>query len=356
MNKEGIVNVNQFSYLVKNDNWTTAVKEAINKAKNSVVGKILPIFFPPNGTYTLTEPLPLYSGLFFYSTMNNSEFANKAIIKNEVSDIFTFPNGDVTDVNFIGLEFRGNAVTKSTRFIQSQKLDNGHILKYSAISHCGFNFFLDVIQGRLLGTKIERNFINNGLGSFEISGSDCIISHNFIDNASAIEKNSFLVSLRGLSLSKFENNFLTGSIETGKGCMPLMIEGGMGLVITSNWFDFSEGSGLYLLNTESNVLRDNTFRKNVRAPFDQYTAIITMFDTRNCLFTGNQFIDQPIGAKTFSFRKIIGGTKKITIRDNVYATGYDLIIEKPVGESSDIFIDEPTSTYSKTSDNKNKPN
>ncbi|MED3711642.1 glycosyl hydrolase family 28-related protein [Peribacillus frigoritolerans] len=344
-----VVNVKSFG--AKGDGVTDdtkAITLAMNYAKSYSNKKKLPIYFPPNGTYKTSAPLSLYSGLFFHSSHNNSEFGNKAIISNTNTDIFNFPNSDVTDISLIGIEFRGNAITKSTNVFQIQSHEKtGFILKYSLIANCGFNYFKQVIKGRVLGVKIQKNYINNGLGSFVLSGSDSILSENFIDNNSSVPKNDFLVRFRNLSLSKFENNYLTGSIQEGKGCIPFMMEGGQGNIISRNWFDYSEGSGMYLVNTEGHTIRDNFFRGNIRNPFDLHTAIITILDTRNIYFGGNLFIDQFSDANTFAFRKSKIGTDNITIRDNVYKSGYDLKLDAPEGESTNIFIDEPTTNYSK---------
>lgn len=84
--------------------------------------------------------------------------------------------------------------------------------------------------------------------------------NNFIDNASSIDKLGFLIRFSALSLNWFENNYLTGSVTEGKGYICQQLEQGKGNIISTNWFDYTEGTGIYPLNTEGHVIKDNFFQ------------------------------------------------------------------------------------------------
>ena len=323
---------------------TSAFKRIFNNVKSMT--KKIPIYVPPNLTCLLSSPLPLFSGLYLYSTYNNSEFGDKAVMINNTTNMFEL-NSDVTDILIQGIEFRGNETTKTTCLVSETDFANGKIIKYSKIINCGFNYFRKAIVGRLLGCNISNNFFNNGGTCLHVCGSDNIIQNNFMDNAEQLNKTEFLVMFESLSLTKFENNYLTGSVREGDGAMLMQIKYGEGLVISRNWLDFSEGCAIYFDTTENHIIRDNFTRGNCRNPFAQFDAVFTLFDSKNICFSGNQFIDQVNGNRTFSFRKSTAGTKNITVRDNIYKNGYNLQIYKPAGESEDIFIDEPTTTNNK---------
>ena len=323
---------------------TSAFKRIFNNVKSMT--KKIPIYIPPNLTCLLSSPLPLFSGLYLYSTYNNSEFGDKAIMVNKTTNMFEL-NTDVTNIHIQGIEFRGNEATKSTCLISETNFANGKIIKYSKIINCGFNYFRKAILGRILGCNISNNFFNNGGTCLHVSGSDNIIQNNFMDNAENLNKSQFLVMFENLSLTKFENNYLTGSVREGNGAMLMKIKYGEGLVIARNWLDFSEGCAIFFDTTSNHTIRDNFTRGNCRNPFEQYDAVFTLFDSKNISFSGNQFIDQVNGKRTFSFRKANDITKNITVRDNVYKNGYNLLIYKPSNESENIFIDEPSTTYNK---------
>ena len=344
-NYDLFVNVKDFGVVGNGVNDDTeAMLNAFNYVKS--LDKKIPIFIPPDLTCLISSPLPLFDGLYLYSTINNSEFGNKAIIINKTSNLFEI-NSDVSDVNIHGLEFRGNSANKDTYFIREDDFASGKILKYSNINNCGFNYFKTAIKGRILGCKITNNFFNNGFSVLHLAGSDNIIQNNFIDNANNLNKDDFLVKFESLSLTKFENNYLTGAVAVGNGAMLMSIKYGEGLVISRNWLDYSEGCAIYFYTTHDHIIRDNFVRGNCRNPFSQYDAIFTLFDCNNICFSGNQFIDQVNGNRTFSLRKSKNVTKNITIRDNIYKNGYNLKIYKPSTECEDIFIDEPTTTYNK---------
>lgn len=321
---------------------TTNFFTLLNYIKQKSNGKIIPIKLPANAKLKLSQPIVLFDGLKIFCNVRNAEFSNQASIINTTTDMFSL-NSNVLDIAFQGICFEGNPSVTTNMFTPVDHA-TGYIIKYSLIEKCGIKYFINMIDGRILGTHIRQNFINNGKYAFNLSGSDNVVCDNFIDtNETLAASYSGIVSLTTFGTSRFERNFITSSIPSGRAGIPLYMYGNCGgTVISSNWFDYSDYSAVYLVSVTGPLNFDNNFtRQNARVIFQQYNAIFVLFDCSNIAFNKTQFLNQTTTGYAFAFRKSTSGTNNISIRDNVTDGLYTPTYYQPSTECSNIFIDDP---------------
>lgn len=302
---------------------------AANKL-NTTANRSYAVYLPPGG-YICRHPFQLYNGLTMTGLcgINGNEFDNRTSIWNGATDMFVFNGADVTDICISGLAFSSSTVTPgATNWIQQQDGSTGYIIRYSNIYNCAFKYFNYVINGRILGVRFYKNNINNGTHAFKLSGSDSMIEQNYIAVQPNNDATFFIVELSAFTLNRFTNNFITGRKSIALKCYKVYAT-----VIDKNWFDYTDGSGVFIQESKTTFFLGNFYGRNCTAPFSYFTGVNTVFDSTELVFTGNTFYQQPAGVVHFSFRKSTTGCSKITIRDNVY-DGQTLNVNIPSAEES----------------------
>ncbi|MGG0744673.1 hypothetical protein ABE088_15325 [Priestia megaterium] len=324
---------------------TDALFKTIEYCRNAIPGKVLPIKIPIHKTLVYSKPIVVYSGMHLYSGLRNSEFERQGVLQNTTTDMFSLQS-DVSDICLYGICFKGNAKLVTTNVFTPQNHGNGFIIKYSLIQNCGFKYFNNIIDGRILGMHFVRNFINNGRYALSLAGGDNLIDANMISNNPFLLSSSrALVYLNYFGTSIFNNNYITGSINQGIGGIPLHINGDCrGTTLTKNCLDFSDYCACYMTSVKG-IIFDKTFtRQNARVKYEQFNAIFILFDSQNIIFKNTQFVNQIPGTYTFAFRKTTKITSNIIIRDSIYDGDYQPLYYKPTDQSEKVIIDDPLAT------------
>lgn len=299
---------------------TAAINAAITAAQAS--GKNATVYFPA-GTYKLTSVITLYQGMTWSGPIGagEREFGARAVIVNSTTDMFQL-TADTRDISISNLCFQGNSSSSATNWLTPVNLSSGFILKYSTIKDCGFDYFTNVLNARILGLLCSANYFNNCISTIlTLAGSDNFICDNFFDsNLAGTPTAAFLVTFSSLSKTLFEGNYVT--------CCPSMgmkITGGSGNAIAYNKFDGlsprgagSDGAAIYIVSTNALVVAGNYFEDNVQNPFSNYTGVITLYDSSGVSFTDNIFENQLAGAKMYTIGQSSGTTDSIRIKGSVY--------------------------------------
>lgn len=306
---------------------TSAINAAIAAAQAGT--KKATVYFPA-GTYITSSVFTLYEGMTFAGPVGagEREFGNRAVIKNTTTDIFQLTT-TTQDVSISNLCFQGSSASQSTNWLTSVNLSTGYVLEYSTIKDCGFDYFINIINGRLLGVWLNANYMNNCSDTLlTLAGSDCIVRDNFIDsNLSGSPTAAFLVILNSFSNSIFEANYIT--------CCPSMglkVAGGNGLVIARNRIDGasprgsgSDGAGVYIAGATGIVFSGNYLSQNVQNPFSNYDAAFVLFDSYAVTITDNIFDTEPSGRSIYHIGQSSGTTHDISIKGTVYRTANSLL-------------------------------
>jgi hypothetical protein len=125
----------------------------------------------------------MFDGMSLIGGSPEREFGRRVILRNNTTDMFTYPGGNVNDINLRGISFWGNGATKATDCIDAQNSSNGFILYYSKIEDCGFEFFTRALALRPVGCTIQDNYINNCVNTpVRIGGFDSIFKRNLVNS------------------------------------------------------------------------------------------------------------------------------------------------------------------------------
>lgn len=317
-------------------NDTTAIMNAISAAQSGTRKR--PVYFP-YGTYKITSPIVLQTGLELYGGAGHGkEFDRRVSISNTSTDMFTWGGsgaGDSgqrpQDMHFQGITFEGS---QSHDFITSSNQNaSGAYPQDLTITFCGIKNFNTVYDGPALRMKLTDNYINNCADTpLTIGGSDCHFVRNFIDSYIAGSHSGKAVVELNCEESTFSQNYVT--------CAPAMgikvTNHSTGLRITDNTinglaqssshggFTYPEGPGIYVASGANGVsivgnLIGNTCNDPWTANSVSYDGAITVVDAYDISIVGNTIYNvRSASAYHVRLRRISGTVKRIKIVGNTY--------------------------------------
>jgi hypothetical protein len=202
-----------------------------------------------------------------------------------------------------------------------------------------------VFDNAMLGNKIKNCFFQNNLCAGNFRGADNIIADNYISgsnwvdggNSDSADGDTFAVKLGTFRLSRFRDNFITGIPQ-----MALSCSGDLdATIISNNWFDICDQSGVSVKNSDGGIFIGNTFNrcmigqdtslaKSKGFTSDEYDAIVRMQNCNDVGFWNNWFgyVDYgvPKGAPVKTFH--MTGCTGIQIANNMFRAPYERLDDK----------------------------
>jgi hypothetical protein len=299
---------------------TTALQNAINDATSKAIELRL-----SNKTYVTTAPLILKNYLMLSGNYINDEYSKGSMIKNTTTNMFTSGFDSTAGlykligVKLSGICFIGSSTTKL--------FDDVNIiyLYWSQINSCGFRNFFNLFNGlKATGCWFKNIFFNKGLAVGKISGSDNTFSDWFVSvDEENINRQSYMFNLDNMMLSKFDNMFLTGSLQVGKGVKKIFyLKASTVNVFNRIYFDYCDEQALYLeVNSANNVFTACSFRGAGRDPSTVNEWILVKTGSNNNVFTNNQFSPSTLTDETNAnsrFYDIQSDALNTIISDNAY--------------------------------------
>ena len=309
-----------------------AIREAHNYCSTHEPGHYLPLHFPI-GRYRIDSAgaIPVVSGMHWTGEGHyNDEKEYRSQIRYSKSHFFSL-GGTREFAAFTGLCFDGRSQPYSL-------LADGQ-LNYSTFDACGFKNFNTVFDLPMLGNKIKNCFFQNNLCTGDFRGSDNIIADNYISgsnynpgsgNSLPADGNTFAVKFTSFTLNRFVRNFITGRPQ-----MALGIEGDTtGTVLTGNWFDICDCSGVFADGASGAVFDGNTFNRcmigqdpDAKESFgttsDLYDSIVRLVECHSMGFWNNWFgyvHGLPAGKSVVTFHN--SHSDNIQIGQNLFHTPY----------------------------------
>jgi hypothetical protein len=317
-------------------NDTAAIQAAINAAQSGTRKR--PVYFP-YGTYKMTSPITLATGLSLYGEVGHGkEFDRRVNLTNTSTDMFTWGGTGATDssqrpadMHFQGITFSGST---SHDFITPSNQDaSGAYPLDLTITWCGIKNFNTVFNAPALRLKLADCYINSCADTpLTIGGSDCHIVRNFIDTYVPGSHSGKAVVVLNVEESTFSQNYVT--------CAPAMgikvNNHTTGLRITDNTinglaqssshggFTYPEGPGIYVSSGANGVsiignLIGNTCNDPWTSGAITYDGAITVVDAYDISIMGNTIYNtKSASAYHIRLRRNTGTVKRIKIVGNTY--------------------------------------
>lgn len=282
-------------------------------------------------TYRATMPLVLHSGTHIVGGYSNDEYSNESVIVNESTDFFT-----ITDAQIHGVKIR-NVLFRSAEGNAGRWLDSGNVLAWSEIVSCGFMDFDTVFDLNLLGVKMTDLWINKSHSVGAFRGTDSMFRDWFVASNMPRILEGTLLTLSGLSLSRFENIYFTGITGQEMGVSTILRIGGYSrnLVFHGCWLDYSFGPAVDIRGSDNdfpnsgvcNVTFDSClFRSNCT---DAATArhVVNLGICRNVMFENNAF-NKPVSIEAYHqpnpdsrIYNLLDYAQDVMLLHNFYETG-----------------------------------
>jgi hypothetical protein len=278
-----------------------------------------------NKTYITTAPLVLKNYIMLVGNYVNDEYQKGTIIKNTTSNMLTIPfdNGQgkyyVKGVKLTGICFIGAATTK---LFNDQATT---YLNWSQINNCGFRNFINLFNDlKATGCWFKNIFFNKGLAVGNIGGSDNLFSNWFVSiDEENVNRQTMMFNLENMMFSKFDNLFLTGSLQVGKGVRKIFrLSSSYSNEFNRIYFDYCDEEALYVENNSSNnIFTSCSFRGIGRSTGTVRDWIVLKTGSNNNAFTNNQFSPSHLTDESSTdsrFFDIPSDVLNTSITDNMY--------------------------------------
>jgi hypothetical protein len=152
---------------------------------------------------------------------------------------------------------------------------------------------LNLFNGlKATGCWFKNIFFNKGLAVGKIGGSDNLFSNWFVSvDEENVNRQLYMFNFDNMMLSKFENMFLTGSLQIGKGVYKIFhLLASTVNVFNRIYFDYCDEQALFIeINSSNNIFTSCSFRGVGRNPSTVNDWILVKTGSNNNVFTNNQF-------------------------------------------------------------------
>lgn len=303
------------------------------------------VLYLSNGkNYILTDTLLIKNN---FTLTNKSKL--KASITNNTTDIFEIDSESSLNNRCYNIEL------SNIKFVGTNKLisDTTIQLWNLVIKNCNISGFENIFNLPIYATHIYNNVIYNIKSFGTISGSDNIIENNNITGlANSSDRKDSLFILNGLLLTRFLNNFLTGSLESEKGVYNIIkSQSCKDLTFECNWFDYCDRAGVFINESNFIDIINNTFRGNARITNGNDDAHIVLKGSSNVNINYNSFLNVHIGDQNltanayhvFDYSGYIANN--VVIKDNKFQIPYYYKINLTNKSLTKGFIIEENSVY-----------
>lgn len=306
---------------------TAAIQAAIDTREK--------VYFPA-GTYLVTSRFSIRKDM----SLIGDDKSGSTTITNTTTDMFYVPASEVESNRIWSYRIKNiSFVGDDTNFISSDSYQHWSI----NIDNCSTSGFSNVFESiKFYASRLE-NLRGTNLLSFGVIGGSDNIFKDWVVGGRDGSVDSFL-NLSSLFLTRISGCFFTGGLTSG--CNKIIYGTSLNdVTFKDNWFDYSDGEGLFLEACNECIVKNNSFRGNGRTSGN----MSLVKGSTNILFEGNAYLNVHQGTQNmtaniyriFDYSGFI--SKNIIVKDNLIDVPYYRSISFTNGlATQNIVFDEPS--------------